>query len=345
MSAAVRARPVWSAHQFSGNNADMRGRFAPSPTGDMHLGNARTALLAYLAARKASGQMVLRLEDLDRARISPGAEARLMQDLQWLGLEWDEGPDKGGPRGPYRQSARTALYDQAVAALLATRKAFLCACSRTDVARAASAPHESDDSDDAEGPRYPGTCRDVDGAETVARAARAARTPVVRFRGDGERIRFVDEVWGDIEPLGADGVDDFVLRRADGVAAYQLAVVVDDAAMDITHVLRGADLLRSTPRQLALYRALSLPCPTYAHVPLLLGPAGERLAKRTRPQSIADLRASGVTAGQIIGAMGTSVGLCAAGVALRPLDLLAMFDLARLPRVPSIADDTHMKRT
>src|SRR6185436_16082131 len=191
----------------------MRGRFAPSPTGAMHLGNARTALLAWLAARHAGGAVVLRLEDLDRPRIVAGAEARLVEELGWLGLDWDEGPDRGGPHSPYRQSERGALYDQAIDRLLAAGHAFLCACSRADVARAASAPHEDGENGD-EGPRYPGTCVGLAAAEVERRARALGRRPVVRFRARGQRVVFVDGLHGPCDPFGASGVDDFVLRRA-----------------------------------------------------------------------------------------------------------------------------------
>jgi glutamyl-tRNA synthetase len=310
----------------------MRGRFAPSPTGAMHLGNARTALLAWLAARRAGGAVVLRIEDLDRSRIVPGAEQRLADELRWLGLDWDEGPDRGGPHAPYRQSERTARYDRAVDRLLETGRAFLCACSRADVARAASAPHE-DNGD--EGPRYPGTCIVLPPASVEARARDIGRRPVVRFRGAGERVSFVDGLHGPCDPFGPAGVDDFVLRRADGTAAYQLAVVVDDAAMEITDVVRGDDLLRSTPRQLALYGALGLPAPAFAHVPLVLSPGGERLAKRTRPLSVGDLRQRGMAPEEIVGALAASAGLVAAGVRATPADLIAEFTFERLRREPT----------
>jgi glutamyl-tRNA synthetase len=297
----------------------------------MHLGNARTALLAWLSARQAGGTVVLRIEDLDRARTLAHAEERLLEDLRWLGLDWDEGPDRGGPHAPYRQSERAALYDAAIDRLLASGDAFLCACSRADVARAASAPHE--DSGD-EGPRYPGTCLLLDPGEVDQRARSFGRRPAVRFRGAAAHVPFTDAVHGPVDPLGPAGVDDFVLRRADGTAAYQLAVVVDDAAMHISHVVRGDDLLRSTPRQLALYRALSLPAPQFAHVPLVLSPGGERLAKRTRPLSIADLRASGVSAPAIIGHLAASAGLLAAPSPTTAAALVPTFGLSRLTRHP-----------
>jgi len=297
-----------------------RGRYAPSPTGRLHLGNVRTALLAWLASRTRGSGFVLRSEDLDAARVLPDGEAVLLDELRWLGLNWDEGPDVGGPFAPYRQSERQALYDEAISRLLASGRAFACACSRAEVARAASAPHGPDD----EGPRYPGTCRRLAPDEVAARARAAGRTLTIRFAGDGERIAFEDGVHGHVEPLGAAGVDDFVLRRADGVAAYQLAVVVDDAAMAIDEVVRGDDLLSSTPRQIALYQAMGWRVPAFAHVPLLLDAAtGERLAKRTRPPSLGALREAGWTPEQVVGRLAASAGLCGEGETMGAGVLLA----------------------
>jgi glutamyl-tRNA synthetase len=311
----------------------LRGRFAPSPTGQLHLGNARTALLAWLDARAGGGVFVMRVEDLDRARVQPDAEARQLDELAWLGIDWDEGPDRGGPFAPYRQSERAERYDAAIARLLAAGRAFPCACSRADVARAASAPHDDGD------PRwvYPGTCRDADPAEVTARAAAQGRAPAIRFAGRGEPIGFHDEVHGAVAPDPA-GVDDFVLRRADGTAAYQLAVVVDDAAMQVTRVVRGDDLLSSTPRQIALYRALELAPPAFAHVPLVVTPGGERLAKRTRPASLAALRARGVAPEVVVGALAASAGLLAAGQPATAAALVGGFSLAAVPRAPAVVE-------
>jgi glutamyl-tRNA synthetase len=310
-----------------------RGRYAPSPTGAIHLGNARTALLAWLDARSAGAAFVMRVEDLDRARVPLDAEALLLADLHWLGIDWDEGPDRGGAFGPYRQSARATHYDDAVERLLAAGRAFPCACSRADVARAAHAPHAAEE----DGPRYPGTCRALPAADVEARAAAQRRAPAIRFDGRAERISFRDGIRGAVAPELA-GVDDFVLRRADGTAAYQLAVVVDDAAMGITRVVRGDDLLSSAPRQLALYAALALPPPTFAHVPLVLAPGGVRLAKRTRPTSVADLRARGVPPEVVIGALAASAGLCAPGERCRAPDLVGGFALTRVTHAPAVID-------
>jgi len=310
-----------------------RGRYAPSPTGALHLGNARTALLAWLDARAAGGAFVMRIEDLDRPRVVPGAEAALLEDLAWLGLDWDEGPDVGGPYAPYRQSERTARYDAAIDALLGSGRAFLCACSRADVARAASAPHAADD----DGPRYPGTCRTRDPADVAAHAAAQGRAPAVRFRGGGV-VDFGDLVHK-LVPGDPRGVDDFVLRRADGTAAYQLAVVLDDAAMDITRVVRGDDLLPSTPRQIALYRALGLAAPAFAHVPLVLAPGGARLAKRTRPASLASLRARGVAPETVVGVLAASAGLVPPGTRLPARALVDGFAIERVDRRSAVIDD------
>lgn len=268
----------------------------------------------------------MRIEDLDQPRVVPGAEARILDNLRWLGLDWDEGPD-AGPCEPYRQSARKALYDAAVVRLLAAGAAFECACSRSEVAAMASAPHE----DAAGGARYPGTCRELAPGEAAAKAKAAGRAPAVRFRG-GQRITFQDLVCGESDPFGEDGVDDFVLRRTDGVAAYQLAVVVDDAAMSVDHVLRADDLVVSTPRQIALYRALGATEPSFAHVPLVLAPDGERLAKRNRPASVHDLRADGAQPADVIGMLAATAGLVPEGTRATAKELVAGFDLAKVPR-------------
>ena len=284
----------------------------------MHLGNARTALLAWLQARAAGGSIVMRIEDLDTQRVVAGAEDRLLDELRWLGLDWDG--------EIVRQSERADRYAGAIAQLLAEGKAFECACSRAEIARAASAPHA-----DEEGPRYPGTCRDLARGEAAKRAAAAGRGVAVRFRGEGT-IAFEDLLRG---PVSLE-LDDFVIRRADGIAAYQLAVVVDDAAQAITHVLRADDLLDSTPRQLGLYRALGLTAPAFAHVPLVLAPGGERLAKRNRPAAVGDLRAAGVAPEAVVGMLAASAGLVDEGARATPRELIAAFELRKIARQPAV---------
>lgn len=293
----------------------MRGRLAPSPTGDMHLGNARTALLAWLVARSRGGEIVMRVEDLDRARVVSGAEARILEDLRWLGLDWDG--------EVVRQSERFAIYAAKIDELIARDLAYECACSRKEIAEAASAPHGDE-------PVYPGTCRDLAKGEAAARAKSLGRGVAVRWRG-GETIAFDDEVCGRVERP----VDDFVIRRADGVAAYQLAVVVDDIAMRVDHVLRADDLLSSTPRQIALWRAFDATPPRFAHVPLVLAPTGERLAKRNRPATIRDLRERDITSAAIIAALATSAGLAPLPT---PRAFLSEFNLATLRKDPVTID-------
>jgi glutamyl-tRNA synthetase len=295
-----------------------RGRLAPSPTGKLHLGTARTALVAWLAARAASGRLVLRIEDLDPPRVVPGAAEALIDDLRWLGLDWDEGPDVGGAYGPYLQSQRGAQYDAALAALDRTGRLFRCTCTRAEVQAASSAPHGD------LGPRYPGTCR--------LGPQHADRPASLRFRMDAGEP-FVDRLRG---PQPASAADDFVVRRSDGLYAYQLAVVVDDQAMGITEVVRGDDLLSSTARQIALYRALGAAPPSFVHVPLVLGADGQRLAKRHGARAIADYRSAGVAPERLVGMLAASLGLAAAGERLLPGDLLPRFELTRLPHEPLV---------
>jgi glutamyl-tRNA synthetase len=263
-----------------------RGRFAPSPTGELHLGSGLTALVAFARARAAGGRFVLRIEDLDTPRVIAGAEAEQMKDLAWLGIAWDEGPSTGGPFAPYRQSERTLLYEIAITELASQGLTYLCDCSRAEIARVASAPHAGDD-----GPRYPGTCRAHGMKERVFK-----RLPSIRLAvPDDERahVSFVDAIAGPIEEGVGRVTGDFVLRRGDGVFAYQLAVVVDDLAMGITEVVRGADLLGSTGRQILLARLLGGTAPSFAHVPLVVGPDGGRLAKRAPRMTLKDQREGG----------------------------------------------------
>jgi glutamyl-tRNA synthetase len=289
----------------------VRGRFAPSPTGDVHLGTARTALVAWLSVRVRGGAFVMRSEDLDRARVVPGAEARIFADLRWLGLDWDEGPDVGGPRGPYRQSERGEHYATALAALVAKGRLFACSCSRKDLAAAAarspSAPHAGDD-----GPPYPGTCRGraVDERDRAAFAAGSAERGLAwRFRVDPGEVTFHDRRRGTLVQDVAAMVGDFVVRRGDGTPAYQLAVVVDDIAMAIDEVVRGEDLLGSTPRQILLYRALGTTPPTFAHVALVLDERGQRLAKRNSDAFLAAWRAAGHRPEDVVGHLARSLAI------------------------------------
>lgn len=309
-----------------------RGRFAPSPTGVLHLGNAATAFLAWLSARSAGGAFVIRLEDLDRPRVVRGSADAMLADLRWLGLDWDEGPDVGGARGPYLQTERVAGYDAAFARLRDAGLVYPCFCSRRDVQAAASAPQEPGDEI-----RYPGTCRDLAASEVAARlrSGRAAW----RFRVERDALEgFDDLVRGRVEP-DREGTGDFIVRRADGVTAYQLAVVVDDAAMGMTEVVRGGDLIGSTARQILLHRALASEPPRFGHVPLWLGPDGVRLSKRHRGVTLADRRAGGP--GAVLALFARRLGLRARGTASSPLDYVADFSLRGLAAVgPTITLET-----
>jgi glutamyl-tRNA synthetase len=307
-----------------------RGRYAPSPTGELHLGNLRTALLAWLFARAAGGAFVLRVEDLDRPRVRADATPQMLADLRWLGLDWDEGPDLGGLYGPYIQRTRLALYDAALARLRARGLLYPCYCSRAELTRIASAPQGTDDA-----PRYPGTCRQLSARERAAKEAQGRR-PSLRFRAPEAPITFVDHITGPLTERVAETTGDFIVRRSDGIIAYQLAVVVDDALMGITQVVRGEDLLASTARQLALFDALSYPRPTeLAHVPLALDATGARLAKREAAAGLTALRARGAARERVLGALAASCGLWPVGHPATLSDLLAAFEPAQISRSPS----------
>jgi len=319
-----------STGKSGGSRMSPRGRFAPSPTGPLHLGNARTALLSWLDARARGGAWLMRVEDLDGPRVRPGMEARLLDELRWLGLDWDEGPDVGGPAGPYRQSELSGRYQSALAALTAAGLAYPCFCSRAEIAAAASAPHGPSD----EGPRYPGTCRALTADEVARRAA--TRRPAWRLRVEPGEVAFQDGVHGPCAHDVARETGDFVVMRADGIAAYQLAVALDDAAMGITDVVRGDDLLPSTSRQLLVYRALGLAAPAFAHVPLVVGEDGARLAKRHGALSLGELRERGVRPEAVVGLLAALSGLCAPGTRCAARELVGGFRLALVPRTPAL---------
>jgi nondiscriminating glutamyl-tRNA synthetase len=265
----------------------MRVRFAPSPTGLLHVGNARTALFNWMLARAQDGTFVLRIEDTDSERSSLESEAGIIADLGWLGLTWDEGPDVGGAAGPYRQSERLHLYESYANELIASGHAYRCFCSPADLEserRAAMA---------AEQPvKYSGKCRALDAADISARLA-AGERPAIRFRvPDGREIVFADAVRGDVR-FHTDVVGDPVIVRADGSPAYNFAVVVDDALMGVTHVVRGEDHISNTPRQILLYEALGFAPPVFAHLSLVLGPDHTPLSKRHGATSVAEFRNKG----------------------------------------------------
>ena len=312
-----------------------RGRFAPSPTGELHAGNARTALLAWLWARSEKGGFTLRVEDLDRPRCKPGLAERQLLELSFLGLDWDEGPLAGSPeeeigeRGPYRQSRRSAIYDAAIDRLREAGHVYECFCSRAQIKALseASAPHGPAD----EGPRYPGICANLSEAEREEK--RKLRAPALRLRVPPGPIEFVDEIQGLQRFDPRSEVGDFVLRRFDGIHSYQLAVVVDDAAMGCDQVLRGADLLSSTARQILLYRMLGAKVPRFAHAPLMHGPPGpdgqpQRLSKRAGAETLSAMRERGDDPRRLVAMLARSLGLTDRE-AVSPGELLAGFSLRR----------------
>jgi len=294
----------------------MSGRYAPSPSGPLHLGNLRTALLAWLQARLANQPFILRMEDLDLPRVKPGSSEQIIKDLRWLGLDWDQGPDINGPAAPYNQSARHPQYQQAFQQLLDKDLIYPCYCSRKDIQQAASAPHAHE-----RGSIYPGTCRDP--AQRAAMERRHPdKTAAWRYRVPTRTIEFEDRVVGHVTQSLDKEVGDFAIKRADGLFAYQLAVVVDDGMMGITDVVRGADLLDSTTRQIELFETLGYPVPTFWHVPLMLDDSGARLSKRDGADSLEVWRQQGKNAEAVIGYLAFSVGLIDIKQAISTNDLL-----------------------
>ncbi|MEO7428994.1 MAG: tRNA glutamyl-Q(34) synthetase GluQRS [Acidimicrobiales bacterium] len=294
------------------------GRFAPSPSGDLHLGNLRTALLAWLFARSSGARFLLRIEDLDPATSRRSSEARQLHDMAELGLDWDD--------APLRQSERRPQHEAALAELVDRGLTYPCFCSRREIREAAAAPH-------AVIGRYPGSCRDLSHADVRARAA-SGRPAALRLRASGETVTITDRLHGEVRGTA----DDIVLRRNDGVPAYHLAVVVDDDHQGVDQVVRGDDLLPATPSQAHLLDLLGRPRPTWAHVPLVLGSDGDRLAKRHGSVTMTDLAAVGVDAAEVRGRLAATLGLAGVDEVVSMADLLERFDPDRLPRTPSTFD-------
>lgn len=315
----------------------MRVRFAPSPTGHLHVGNARTALFNWLLARHAGGTFILRIEDTDAERSTRESEAAIVNDLRWLGLEWDEGVEKGGAYGPYRQSERLDIYRAHAAELLTRRQAYYCFCSADKLERerqamlAAGLP-----------PKYAGTCRAI-GPDEAARRVEAGEPAVIRLRVPPARdVDFIDLVRGPVS-FHTDVIGDPVLVRSDGMPAYNFAVVVDDALMEVTHVVRGEDHISNTPRQLLLYEAFGWRPPAFAHLSLVMGPDHAPLSKRHGATSVKEFREKGYLPAALanyLALIGWSPG---DGDELLPLDELARrFDLGKVALSAGIFDEDKL---
>lgn len=301
-----------------------RGRFAPSPTGQLHLGNLRTALVAWLFARSAGSEFLVRVEDLDLANATVEKERQQLADLAAIGLDWDG--------AVIRQSERFDLYHQAIADLTARGLTYECTCTRSEIREAASAAH----GDFPEG-IYPGTCRTLTAAQRGARGG-DARPAAIRLRAQVDQLDLTDRLKGDFSGV----VDDVVLRRNDGVPAYNLAVVIDDAAQVVEEVVRGDDLLSSSPRQAHLADLLGVDRVGYAHFPLVLGPDGRRLAKRHGGVSLSDRLATGSTVTEVRMLLAASLGLAEAGEPVSMSDLIARFEPSQLPTDPWVLDPERL---
>ncbi len=308
-------------------------RLAPSPTGALHLGNARTFLANWLLARQRGWSIVLRIEDIDGPRIKSGADQQALEDLRWLGLDFDV--------GPIIQSHFRDRHRAAIEQLIASGDAYPCICTRREIELSASAPHAEDGS-----AVYPGTCRDRFASIDEARRA-AGREPAIRFRvNDQATLSWRDQFASDVS-IAMKSLGDFVIAKGDGTPSYQLAVVVDDAASGVTHIVRGDDLLDSTPRQIALYRALKLdPLPAYFHLPLVVGEDGRRLAKRHGDTRIAHYRELGVPSGRVLQLLARWCGIGSVAQISAARDLIETFGLDKLPRdriVMTNRDDAFLR--
>ena len=308
------------------------GRLAPSPTGALHLGNVRTFMVAWLRARQAGGKVILRMEDLDHPKHKLGAEVQAIEDLRWLGFDWDEA---------FTQSERKGLYAEALARLRAQGLVYPCVCSRSDIEAVQSAPHEGEQL------RYPGTCRGRFATWAEASAWKTSHCgkggpatspmPCWRFRTrEGSHVAFEDGFAGHYEMDVWETLGDFPLARDEEGAGYAIAVTVDDAAMGVTEVVRGDDLLPATPPQILLYQALGLPVPVFFHVPLVVGPDGRRLAKRHGDTRIASFREAGVSPERLIGFLARSLGLIENERPIGLRSLIGLLDPARIPRGPLV---------
>ncbi len=314
----------------------VKTRFAPSPTGYLHLGNVRTALFNTFLARRRGGQFLLRIEDTDRERSRPEYVAALLEDLHWLGLDWQEGPEVGGARGPYAQSERAAIYADYYQRLETTGQAYPCFCTPAELALSRKAQLSA-----GRPPRYAGTCARLSEAERCARLERGLQ-PTLRFRVPaGRTVEFTDRVRG-LQRFASDDIGDFVIRRADGTPQFFFANAVDDALMGITHVLRGEDHLANTPRQLLLLEALELPAPEYGHLALIIGADGGPLSKREGDLSLRELRAAGYLPEALLNYLARLGHVYGRDEWLEPAELAAGFALEHLGRASARYDAAQL---
>src|SRR5436853_3085593 len=313
--------------------AKTRVRFAPSPTGQLHVGNARTALFNWLFARQRSGINVLRIENTDVERSETRYETQLMDDLKWLGLDWDEGPDRGGPYSPYRQSDRMEIYRAHADRLIERQKAYYCFCTVEELERDRQQALAEDRQ-----PIYSGKCRNLDPADVQRRRA-AGEPAAIRLKIPEHPIKFHDMVRGEVE-FASESVSDPIIMRSSGVPVYNYVVVIDDAEMKITHVIRGDDHLSNTPRQVALYEALGWPVPEFAHLSTILGPDRERLSKRHGATSVANFRDMGVMPEALVNYMALLGWAPTGGTReeFTPQELVKEFSLERVTPSPAVFD-------
>ncbi len=304
------------------------GRLAPSPTGALHLGNARSFLLAWLSARQQSGKILLRIEDIDSPRVKPWAHEATVSDLTWLGLDWDN------PHEPIVQTQRLTRYRDVLTELIDRGAVYPCTCTRSEVAEAASAPHESA-ARLLEGPRYPGTCRQrTDAAQLMTAGADFA----FRWKFQDETVQWMDRLHGPQSANPLLQLGDFVIAKGNKTPAYQLAVVIDDYDQGVNEVVRGDDLIASTYRQLAILKFLNWQPPKYIHVPLIVGPDGRRLAKRHGDTRLSQLREQGVAPERIVGYLAWSLQLTDTAAAIAPQELIGLLDWSRISTRPHVFD-------
>ncbi|HOT74933.1 MAG TPA: glutamate--tRNA ligase [Candidatus Wallbacteria bacterium] len=312
--------------------SEIRVRFAPSPTGYLHVGGARTALFNYLYAKNTGGKFILRIEDTDLARSTDESINAILRSMKWLGLDWDEGPEKGGEFGPYFQTQRLDTYNKYAAQLLESGHAYYCFCSQ----------QEKKDDAEAQGSKYPGTCRAISLADAKKRLA-AGEKAAIRFKMPAKEIKFKDIVRGEVSFDGS-LFGDMVIIRQDGVPTYNYAVVIDDALMNITHVLRGDDHISNTPKQIAIYEAIGFKMPEFGHISMILGPDGSRLSKRHGATSVEEYNKNGILPEAFVNYLALLGWSPEGDREIFPLEeMIKEFSLSRVSKSAAIFDSTKLK--